>query len=262
MLSLDNPSGGRSMKHKIILALTATFACSLSYAQIDSGASSPTPEQLSVKQPPANAGEADRIASFASFRMEPHFLVAFDRPLQERAIEGLLRRASAQPYRAYLYIDGMAGTHSVRASEASLSLLDDARREVLAMTRAARDTIQNDVSSVLEPNERVDRQAMGRYARGALQRQAQNEAMLRTFETGRPVTYAVAVKAPTASLAVLRGSPNVAKVEVGYAISSDRAILPVPELPEGRSTGLGADPNSQLSDDEVLNLVRSRGRTR
>jgi hypothetical protein len=143
--------------------------------------------------------------------------------------------------------------------EADMGLLDAARGEVLAMTRAARERIQNDVASVTDPAGSVDPQMLARYSRGVLRREAQNQAMLRTFETGRPVTYAVAVSAPATALEALRGSANVRNVAVGYAVSADRAILPVPDLPEGRSTGLGDDPTSGLSDVEVLTKVKARG---
>lgn len=238
------------------LALTAG---SIGYAQIEPQSRGPSPEQAAITAAPKNPSEAERLESFAAYGQQPQFLITFDRLAQENALRTALSRAGARPFRVFMFIDGMAGAHAVRPSEADLSVLENARAEVLAMVRAANERAEQDIAGLNQPNDELSEEALGRFARGALRRENQAEAMLNTFEAGRPIIYAVSVTAPADALGALRALPNVSDVRPGLAVSADRAVLPVPQLPEGRSTGLGADDHANLSDSEVLAKARARG---
>jgi hypothetical protein len=248
------------LTHIKLLCVLGVFLGVSAYAmQEDSTALAPPPELATLQPPPAEATEAQRLSSFATANEPTQLLITFVRPLQENQIDAILRKASAEPFRVYMYLEGLAGTHAVPPSEASLTVLANARSISFSQTQEIDAAYRAQLNGVGKLADADASDKTVELARDILRKTEQNDLMLKAFKTGIPITYAVSVVSGADSITGLRSSPNVKSVEIGFRLENGRAIVPVPQLPEGRKTWRESPRTAALSKGQILQEARGRG---
>jgi hypothetical protein len=244
-----------------VAAVTAIAGATIAIAQSGStgprsNGDDPTKSAIASTQAPS---EAERIASFRNANEPIQALVTFRRPLQENMIAALLSRSGAKPFEVYMFLEGLAGFHSVPPQAADISIVTEARAASAKQTEdiTAGERVQfTGLARRLEERPGAEMEA---YARDALRRSEQNQRMLQGFRTGIPITYAVAVVTPAEALVALRSDQNVQSVEIGFRHSNGRTVVPRAALPEGRRTYYESARVRGLSQGSVRSEVAAKG---
>ncbi len=243
-----------------MLFVSGIFLGVSAYAmQADGTAIAPPPELATLRPPPPEATEAQRLSSFATANEPPQLLITFVRPLQENQIDAILRKASAEPFRVFMYLEGLAGTHAVPPSDASLTVLANARSISFQQTQEIDAAYRAQLNGVGKLADADASNKTVELARDILRKTEQNDLMLKAFKTGIPIIYAVSVVSGVDSITGLRSSPNVKSVEIGFRLENGRAIVPVPQLPEGKKTWRESPRTAALSKGQILQEARGRG---
>ncbi len=158
-----------------------------------------------------------------------------------------------------MFLEGLAGFHTVAPSEADVGILTEARRVSAQQVQDVESGYRQQLGQIASRDDADVDEATLEMTRDTLRRAEQNERMANGFRTGVPVTYAVAVVAPANAVQQLRGSNLVSSVQAGYRLSNGRVVLPVPDLPAGRKTFYESPRLRGLGRTEILQEARSKG---
>lgn len=221
----------------------------------------PPPGTENLRPPPANPTDEQRLASFKAANEAPHMLVTFVRPLQEGQIEALLNRVEAKPYKVFMYLEGLAGTHSVKPAQAGVGVVANARSISFQQVQEIDAGYNSQFADIAKASVPASPDAL-EVTRDMLRKSEQNDAMTKAFRTGIPITYATTVIAPEAAIAALRASNQVKSVQIGYRLDNGRAIVSVPELPSGSKLRFESARVKALSAVQVLEEVKAKGSKR
>jgi hypothetical protein len=208
---------------------------------------------------PAPKTEAERIATFTAAGAPVHMLVNFGKPVTDGAVNALLAQAGAKPYRVFMTMGGMAGTHSAAPDKAGPEVIVEAREASVTQIRDVLGAQEKNLAKLVDSGqiERADEKRLGQL-RDSLEREDRDRQMLAGFTGGRPIVYAVQVVGAESALAALRKSPQVTKLVVAYRVPDGRIVVPSPELPADYVAGNRPTSLKSKSREEVIALAKQR----
>lgn len=170
----------------------------------------------------------------------------------------MLQKAGVRPFRASMFLQGMAGVHQVTPDQATPNLLADARRVSLEQTEEIAATDGSKAKGVKDKLDKKEAKSTERdvknankLAREILRKAELNKALIKGFKEKAPITYAVAVVGPASAIQGLASNPEVASVEFGVPQGKGRVSLASPQMPIGLRLYFDVPRLQTLSPDQL-----------
>lgn len=229
-------------------------AGAIAFAQSGGPSSPPAPTA------PAPTNEEQRIATFTAQGKDVHMLVNFGKPVADGAVNALLAQAGVRPYRVFMTLGGMAGTHSAPPEKAGPSVLTEAREASVSQIREVLRGYDMDLQKLAASGklDQADEKRIGQL-RDRFEREERDKQMLAGFNAGRPIIYAVQAVGAESAIAALRKSAQVTNLVVAYQIPDGRIVVPTPALPSDFVAGKRPTSLKAKTREEVIDMVKQKG---